>query len=157
MGLELTFLILPWRVSPASQPAAFCLMGYFSSLRTQYFSKCGPRIPGQVPKTLSGGFTRLLAFFTLILHECKEFEKFIDRYLDSALQLKFKKLPWASLGVTLKNNHNTTIFPPFQLCAFVKLSFLQILQPKQNITRDRMQKQPGGSMSSVRLATERLA
>lgn len=35
-----------------------------------------------------------------------ECEKFIDRYLDSKLQLNFKKLPLASFGLALKVTHH---------------------------------------------------
>lgn len=82
MGIELLFLILPQYVSPGSQPAAFRLTEYCSSLRTQRFSKCGPRNPG-VPFQ---GVTRLFAFSFSFSHECEEFEKFIHRYLDPTLQ-----------------------------------------------------------------------
>ena len=67
--------------------------------------------------------------------------------LDSIWQLTFKKPPLQSLGVVLKKNiHNylKRLFKfssIFQLHICVRMDFLHILQPKQHITTDWMQKQ----------------
>lgn len=99
--------ILPWRVSRGSLPAPSCLIGYFASLRLSSAERVFQNSLG-VPNILSGSSQEDLPFSLSFSHKCNKLEKFIDRNLNSALLLEFK-----SLGVALKNSHDSTIFPPF--------------------------------------------